>query len=77
MFPTRRSTRSPPSSQPRIKIWFSVWGREDPPLPDTEKDELLAIFRGGQDRNEEKFMQLLVWIMDGLVASWLIGTCSC
>ena len=79
MFPTRRSTRSPRSSRPRAKFRLCVWGGTIPPLADPGKDELPAIFAAAgtfwelEDQTEEKFMSLLFWIVDGLVASWLTG----
>jgi uncharacterized membrane protein YeaQ/YmgE (transglycosylase-associated protein family) len=56
-----------------------VGGGTNPPLSDTGKDALPPIFAAAgtffelEDQTEEKFMQLLFWPVDGLVASWLTG----
>jgi uncharacterized membrane protein YeaQ/YmgE (transglycosylase-associated protein family) len=56
-----------------------VWGGAIPPLADPGKDEWPAIFAAAgtflelEDQTEKKFMPLLFWIVDGLVASWLTG----
>jgi uncharacterized membrane protein YeaQ/YmgE (transglycosylase-associated protein family) len=57
-----------------------VWGGTNPPLSDTGKDELPAIFAARKKRSskqtiryEERLMQLLFWMIDGLVAGWLTG----